>query len=152
MKFKPLFISLCVSTLISCSYHFYSKEEAIKLAKKRDYKKYGSIVIEDDNEILKVLVRDSNFQKMDEIYHFSEDGKQIKYTLIASCDSCFQKFLFKIITSDKFKWRKLNDSTYYSKYSFKRILNIHKSTYSFDIIKHNQSKIECELLLKNAEK
>lgn len=151
MKIKALFIVLCVSTLFSCSYHIYTKEEAIKVAKKRDYKKDGSIVIEEDNKILKVFSRDSNYQKMDEIYHFDDNGKQIKYTLIASCNLCFQKYLLKIMTTEAYKWKRVNDSTYLSKYSLKRVLNIHKSTYSYDVLEHTQTKKEYELVLKNPE-
>jgi hypothetical protein len=151
MKIKTLFFILWLSVFASC-YHMYTKKEVIKHVKKNNQKKNVNIIIEDDNSVLKVLVRDSNYQKLDEIYHFNDEDKQLKYTLIASCDSCFQKFLLKEISTDGYKWKKLNDSTYLSKYSLKRILNIHKSTYSYDVVKHNLSKKEYEDLLKNAER
>jgi hypothetical protein len=56
------------------------------------------------------------------------------------------------MNNDGYKWRKLNDSTYVSKYNFKRFLNVHKSTFSFDIVQHNLSKKEYENLIKIAEK
>ena len=149
---KSFFTILCIAVFASCSYHIYTKEEAIKVSKKRDIKKDGSIVIEDDNRILKVLTRDSNYQKLDEIYQFNDDGKQLKYTLIAFCDSCFQKYLLKEMANKDCKWKKLNDSTYISTYSFKRFLNIHKSIFSFDIVQHDRSRKEYENLIKNAEK
>ena len=150
MKIISLFIVLSVSAFFSCSFHQYTKGEALKVAKKRALKKDGGIVIEDDNKILKVLTRDSNYQKLDEIYQFDDNGKQVKYTLIASCDSCFQKYLLKITTYEAYKWKKLNDSTYLSKYNLKRVLNIHRSTYSYDVVKYNQSKKEYKLSLKKA--
>jgi hypothetical protein len=149
---KALFIFLCIAVLGSCStYHIYTKEEAIKVAKKRDIKKDGSIVIEDDNRILKVLTRDSSYQKLDEIYQFNDDGKQLKYSVIASCDSCFQKYFLKEINNDGYKWKKLNDSTYISKYNLKCFLNVHKATFSFDIAQHHLSRNEYENLIKIAE-
>ncbi len=151
-KAKALVTIFCTTVLISCSNHFYTKGEAIKIAKKGNIKKSGRKVIEDDNSILKVLTRDSNFLKLDEIYYFNDDGKQLKYTYFAFCDSCFQKSLLKVLTKDGYKWTKFNDSTYISKYSLKRFLNIHKSTYSFDIVQHNLSRNECKNLIEHAEK
>ena len=150
---KVLFTFLCIVVLASCStYRFYTKQEAIKVAKKRDVKKDGSIVIEDDNRILKVLTRDSNYQKLDEIYQFDDDGKQLKFSIITSCDSCFQKYFLMAINNDSYKWKKLNDSTYISKYNFKRFLNIHKSKFSYDIVQHNLSKKEYKNLIQTVEK
>lgn len=130
----------------------YTKKEAIKFAKKRDVKNNGSIIIEDENRILRVLTRDTNYQNLDEIYEFNSEYKQLKYTMIAPCDSCFKKYLIKEIKNKGPKWRKLNDSTYISKYSLKRYLNIHKSTNSFDIVKHNLSKNDYKNLINNAVK
>lgn len=150
---KPIFSILFIAVFASCStYHFYTKEEVIKSAKKRDVKTDGNIVIEDNNRILKVLVRDSNFVKVDEIYEFNDDGKQLKYSIFASCDSCFQKYFLKEVNNVGCKWKKLNDSTYISKYSLKSVLNVHKSKYSLDIVKQNLSKKDYNNLINNAEK
>ena len=152
-KIKKLFTFLCITAFMSCiSYHVYTKDEAIKVAKKRAIKNNDSIVIEDNNRILKVLTRDSNYQKLDEIYQFNDDGKQFKYSLIASCDSCFQKYLIEEMNIDAYKWKKLNDSTYISKYSLKSFLNIHKSTYSLEIVQHQLNRDEYESLIKNVKK
>jgi hypothetical protein len=147
---KALFICLCISVVASaCNfYHFYTKKEVIKNAKKRERKKKGSVIIEDDNSLVKILTRDSSYQKVDEVFEFNDNGTQHKYTIIASCDSCFQKFLSTTISSHIYKWKKLNDTTYISKYSLKRFLNIHPSTHSYDMVEHNQSRIECKNLIK----
>ena len=148
---KALFTFLCIAVFASCStFHIYTKEETIKVAKKSDIKK--DIVIEDDNRILKVLTRDSNYQKLDEIYQFNDNGEQIKYSIIATCDSCFQKYFLKEMNNNGYKWKKLNDSTYVSKYSLKSFLNVHKSTFSFDIVKRDLGRNEYENLIKNAAK
>ena len=134
MKLPALFLSLLLITFISCSYHFYTKDEVIKRVKKGAYGKGENIVIEDSGNIVKVLVRDSNYQKLDEIYNFDENGKQLKYVVIASCDSCFKKYLAKKLDNKYYKWEKLTDSTYLSKQSPKSILTIHKSAYSYEIL------------------
>ena len=150
---KVLLSFLFIAVFASCSsYHVYTKDEAIKVAKKRDIKKDGSVVIENDNTILKILTKCSNYQKVDEIYQFNDDGKQLKYSLIASCDSCFQKILLKEMNNDGYKWKKLNDSTYISKYNLKRFLYVHKSTFSYDVVLHDLNKIEYEGLIKLAKK
>lgn len=110
-----------------------------------------NIIIKDEGSILKVLARDSNYQHLDEIYQYNDKGEQVKYSLIAYCDSCFQKYLSKSLKEDFYKWERVNDSIYLSKYRFKSVLSIHKSIYSYDIVKHNRSKLECENLLKTGQ-
>lgn len=146
-KFLFAFLSIVIFTSCSAS-HFYNKEEAIKFAKKRDLNNDGSIVIQEDKNILKVLTRKSNYQNVDEIYQFDEDGKQLKYSLIASCDSCYQKYFSKIFNNGGYQWKKINDSTYISKYRIKRLLNVHQATFSYDIVLHYLSKKEYENLVQ----
>ena len=150
---KFLFAFLSIVILASCSAgHFYNKEEAIKFAKKRDLNNDWSIIIQEDKNILKVFTRDGNYQNVDEIYQFGEDGKQLKYSLIASCDSCYQKYFSKTFNNSGYQWKKINDSTYISKYKIKRILNVHKSTFSYDIVLHYLSKKEYENFVQTKAK
>ncbi len=142
---KHFLTFLSIVALASCStFHNYTKKEAIEVAKKRNI----NIVIEDNDKILKVLTRDSNYRKLDEIYQFNDAGKQVKYSIIAFAEECFQDYLLKEINNDAYKWKKLNDSTYISKYNLKRYLNVHKSTFSFDIVQHDLSRNEYENLIK----
>lgn len=137
---KMLLSILCMLCLASCSYHAYTKAEVIRFAQKRDVKKDGRVVIEDENRVLKCLVRDERFQKLDNIYEFDENGKQIKYSVIAYCDSCFQKYLSKEVSSKVYQWQPLNDTTYISKYACKRYLKVYPSTFSFHILVHDLSR------------
>ncbi len=150
---KIILTFLCFTLLISCSsLHFYTHKEALNLAKKRS-KKYGNVVIEDNNSILKVQTTDkSNNQKADETYHFDDNGKQLNYTFVASCDTCFNAFLQKELKKKEYKWRKLNDSTYISRYNLRRFLNIHTSTLSLECTKHNLSKVEHKSLIATTKK
>jgi hypothetical protein len=89
---KIVFTFLFVATFTSCLTHFYTKDEIIKLDKKRVKKKIeGSIMIDDKNNVVLTMLRDSNYQEMESIFYFNTKGKQIKHTLINSCDSCFKK-------------------------------------------------------------
>ena len=92
-----------------------------------------NIIMNDKDTILQVLLRDSNYQKLDETYHFDNNGKQLKYILVSSCDSCFQKFL--AIGLKQNRWKKLNDTTYYAG---KRMLNVHQSIHSFEVVQYKQ--------------
>lgn len=150
-KIHFLFFSFFLLVFISCSFRLFTKDEIIALTKKNAKKNDEQKVIEDNNGILKILTRDVRFAKVDEIYHFSEEGKQLKYTLISTCDSCFQKYLLNTKTTKPFGWRRFDDSTYFSKYSIKRVLKIHNSTFSYDVLENNQSKKEYELLFKYAK-
>lgn len=145
---KTLLFIVCLLGLASCSYHAYTKAEAIRFVKKRDVKKDGRIVIEDEGTVLKCLVRDERFQKLDNIYEFDETGKQIKYSVVAYCDSCFQKYLLKEVNSKVYQWQPLNDTTYISKYACKRYLKVHPSTFSYDIVLHSLSRNVYNELIK----
>jgi hypothetical protein len=94
----PIFIA---TICLSCSFHPLNREEAIRLSKKSSRKVNQKVIIEDSNRILKVLTRDSRYRDLDVIYHFDDSGKQLKYTLIANCDSCFQIYISKIVNEKK---------------------------------------------------
>lgn len=150
MKTKLIAVCYCIFACSAC-YHFNNKTETINFTKKRQEKTHVNLVIEDEGKILRILVRDTNFQHLDEVYQFSDEGEQLKYSNIAACDSCFQKYLANTLKSKSYQWKQLNDSTYLSKYSLKRVLNIHNSNFSYDIVKHNRSKQEYNILLKRAK-
>ncbi len=146
---KVLFVFLLLTTFNSCTYHYYSKPEAIRVNKKAISKSNEKTIIEDNDRILKVLTRDSNYSPLDIIYKFDSNDKQIEYTLIAGCDSCFQKYCQKELNNKYFKWKKLNDTTYISPYIQKRFLYIHQSTLTYLIMQHSLSKMEYDSLIKN---
>ena len=133
---KTIIILFIIVGVTSCT-HFYTKNEVIKREKRNQKKKNIHSFIEDEGRILKVLVRDSNLQKLDEIYEFYEDGTQLRYSLIAYCDSCFQINLLHLLKGNGYNWKKINDSTYVSKNKFNRLLNIHNFKFSYDIIKQS---------------
>lgn len=151
MKYiNRIILVFVLSIFASCAYHSYSKKEVIKISKNKQ-KYAGSITIEENNNTLKVLTRDSNFSKLDEVYQFNDKGKQTKYTVIASCDSCFEKYRKKLLTNKNYKWKKLNDSTYIANYNFKQYLHIHKSIFAYDIVQHNLSKSAYKNLITSVE-
>jgi len=141
---KALLLILMGMSFASCSFHLYTKEEVLKNAKKKS--KVRQIIDESDNTVT-ILTRDSNYQKLDVIYAFDNAGKQLNYTLTASCDSCFQKLLKQRLRENAYRWKKINDSTYLSKYTLKRYLHIHKSIHSYNIVQHNLSKTEYNILI-----
>ena len=130
----------------------YSKKEFIKAAKHDAKKKHQKIIIEDDDRTVKLFIRDSSYQKLDEVVQFDDRNAQTNYTLIANCDSCFQKNLSEVLHYKGFKWQQLNDSTYLSRYYLKRVLYIHPSQSSFEIIKSISNRNEYNELRKTAKK
>ena len=105
MTKQAVFICLSVIIFCSCSYHFYNKQEVIRDAKSRNRKGIKTVV-HDEGRVLKVSTRDSNYQKLDVVYKFDDTGKQIKYMVMAYCDSCFQKYVAEIVSSKNYKWKK----------------------------------------------
>jgi hypothetical protein len=122
------------------------------MGNKNKFKKTGKMVIEGDGNTIQLQEGVDNVQKINETYHFADDGSMLKYTLISSCDTCYHLNLSKTLKSNAYKWKQLNDSTYLSAYYLKRMLNIHASALSYEIVQHNFSRKECSVLIKNAKK
>ena len=148
---KLLFAFLFLTTSISCNIYF-TKKQALRAVKKSAIKDDAYTVIEDHDRMVKVTTRDSNYQPLDLIYKFDKHDKQIEYTLIASCDSCFQKYLKTEMSKPFFKWKKLDDSTYISPCWAKSFLYIFPSALTFQIVQHHLSREECNSLRKIAVK
>ncbi len=150
---SPICILLCVLFCTSCSIcHVYTKSEVIRNAQKNDVKKNGNIIIVEEQRSVKLLTRDSNFQKVDVIFEFDDNGKQLKYTVAATCDSCFRKYLLKEIEKKSYKWQMLNDSTYVSKFAFHLMLHVHKAAYAYDIVKHDLTRKQYMDLIRSSSK
>lgn len=148
MKIKALILTLGILSLFSCTADMYNKRQVYRSAVKSQKKQ--RTIIQEEGNILK-LIHIGNIDSLNvvEEYEFDEYNAQIKYTMTASCEPCFQQNLQKVLNNYVFVWRKLNDSTYISSQGFKVFLNIHKTAYSFDISKHNYSNEQRKALIRN---
>jgi hypothetical protein len=84
-------------------------------------------VLNETDSSIHFQFRDSRLLHADFIYLFDEKGKCRTEISIASCDSCFKKYLNAAIDRKKYGWQKLNANTYISSFSKKMLLEIPSS-------------------------
>lgn len=68
--------------------------------------------------------RDEKLLPADFIYHFDRNDKCNAEIVIASCDSCFNKYLQRALARTKFGWKKLKENLYVSGFAQKMMLEI----------------------------
>jgi hypothetical protein len=126
MKLKLVtFLSLIIT---SASYSQglinLNKQEARKHFEDYIQKEKVKAKIEETDSSMLFLIRDTSVRNVDPVLHFNESGKCDKETTISSCDSCAQKYLNAALSYKQFRWTKINNTTYLSKFSKKLILEI----------------------------
>ena len=123
-----LALTLILSCLVCLSYG-QGYIDGYKRPIRKEMEKYGSKehlgshVVETDSTI-HLIVRDSAYWAFDMVFHFNHRGRCDSETRITPCDSCFHKYLNEALTNKKYAWTKENDSTYISRPSKNRVLQI----------------------------
>ena len=80
---------------------------------------------------LEVKISGKNVIDADYTYKFDLSGKCISQKTITRCDSCHQALLQSVLDLKKYKWRKLNQNQYVSKFSKKVLLEIQELDQTF---------------------
>ena len=124
-----------------------AKSHLLKYEKENNLK---TVLVETDSS-LTLQVRDSSKQPMDVIVNFGPSGKITSEARVASCDSCFQKYLSHALEKENLGWIKINEGRYLSKFSKKLLLEIpmDNKSYSFIIRKQNWSRREYQSRLSS---
>lgn len=139
MKIKLItFLSLIITSTSYCQgFINLNKQKTRKLFDDYTQKEKLKTKIEETDSSMLFLIRDTSVRSVDLVLHFNESGKCDKETMISSCDSCAQKYLNKALSYKQFRWTKINDTTYLSKFSKKLILEINPAIPFSHIIKRS---------------
>lgn len=86
------------------------------------------VLLRQTDTSLHFSVRDPRVLPADYSYTFDGSGKCKEETIIANCDSCFNKFLQSALHNKRYRWIKLNDRLYISGFAQKRLLEIPVNT------------------------
>jgi hypothetical protein len=81
--------------------------------------------VETNDQYVVLHVKDSSFQPASFYYYFDERGKCNQEKTISFCDSCFIKYRDELLNRKQYEWVKINDTVYVSKFSKKRMLELH---------------------------
>jgi hypothetical protein len=154
MKIPVLFflILLCISSpaqlYINKSWNEVKRELEKRVAKNDSLQ---TTLTETDTSLV-FSFKDPKVLPSDFIYSFEGQGKCTRETIIAYCDSCYNKFLKNALSHKQFEWIKLSDRMYVSKYSKKLMLEIaaNNKDHSFTIrrMKWNRSAYRALLKMK----
>ena len=132
----------------SQNYLNYDKATAKRYLHKYTVKEKVQTKMEETETTISFFVRDTSKQNLDFLLHYDQSGMCDKEELILSCDSCFKKILNETLSVKRFKWTKVNDNCYFSKYSKRLVLTIQNDVpFSFRIERNKISKQEFEQLI-----
>lgn len=94
------------------------RKDLLKYTKKQNFK----TVLEEHDDKIVFLIRDSSIRPLDQIIYFDEKGKCKQEVRKFDCDSCGQKYLAKVLGIKSYKWKKVGSNQYYSTFALKRLL------------------------------
>jgi hypothetical protein len=141
MKSFVFILALVTTLLANCHGQGFinkSRKELLKhLESERMKPGNPAAVISVSDSSITYSVRDDNMKPADFIYSFNTKGKCVSEKVIASCDSCFQKYLSAVLAKEKYRWKKMTDHQYASKYTFRLLLEINpgNAQYTYQILR-----------------
>ena len=135
-------------TSFSQDYLNYDKATAKRYLHKYTVRQKVQTKMEETDTTLSFFVRDTSKQNLDFLLHYDQSGMCDKEESILSCDSCFKKILNETLSVKRFRWAKVNDNCYFSKYSKRLVLTIQNDVpFSYRIERNKISKQEFEQLI-----
>ncbi|MDZ4806965.1 MAG: hypothetical protein SGI96_01705 [Bacteroidota bacterium] len=144
-----LFLLLLPATGFSQNFIGRSKAQ-VKKYLQRQIAKYDSLTISltDNDSALLYSIKAGETLPADFIYGFNKSRKCQSERIIAGCDSCFNKFLKKLLSEKKYEWKKINENQYVSKYAARRMIELPplNNNFSYTILKTDWNKDMYKLL------
>lgn len=130
---------------------------ATKTSSKKQFSKYAKAnklqtVTKETDSTLTLLVRDTSVQNLDIFLHFNDRGKCDNETTTLSCDSCYDKFIAKVLQNRNNKWLKVGADIYFSKHNQLVLTARINNKFSYSVTRSNLERSEYrEILTKQHE-
>lgn len=109
-----------------------------------------SATYEQTDTSLTLQIRDPKYQPVDFIFRF--ENKRCVEELRVGCDSCVNKYLEEALQVKVYGWTKVNESSYVSKRSYRRMMVVMKEPSSLVIRRMKWSRDEYEAALARKQK
>lgn len=124
------------------------KKEVAQL--KKTIPAYTFSVSETDST-LTITKTDADKNREEALLEFDEAGKCRSELRTFNCDHCFKQELEALLGIDKYKWKKINENQYISKFEENLMIELptENKTNSFSIIRTNWSKLLYDMLTGN---
>lgn len=80
-----------------------------------------------------------------------ESGKCMTEETVSSCESCYRKYLDRLLAMKKYEWKKINENQYVSRFSDYLMIEIQQddNEFSFTLIKTDWTRPLYDLLKKD---
>jgi hypothetical protein len=112
-----------------------SSQQLIDQSKAKVKKELKKYVAANNNDTLSVRLAETDSSLLVSVtgptvspvsfyYSFDRTGKCISQETKASCESCLEKFLSQALERKEYKWRKINENQYVSRFSKRLLLEI----------------------------
>ncbi|MBL0068476.1 MAG: hypothetical protein KA428_09015 [Chitinophagaceae bacterium] len=151
---KASLVLLLLFPVIGFSQHFIgkSKPQVMKELQKQIVKNDSlTITLTDTDSGLVYSIKAQKVLPADFVYSFDNTGKCQSEKVIAGCDSCYKKFLQKVLAEKKYDWKKINENQYISKYESRMMIELptDNKNYQYTILKTEWTKELYDILNGN---
>ena len=104
---------------------------------------------ETDSSLLLTSI-DTRLGEIQETSRFDKNNKCTSQTFKATCDSCMQGLLSRLLSRKSYQWKKINENQYVSRFEDRILLElpIDPGDYSFTVFRAQWTKELYDLLLK----
>jgi hypothetical protein len=153
MILRPVIVIWLLLPMACFSQSFINKSKPRALAMLAKYNAgpaFEKPVISQTDSTVSMLVKEPGGRNTTFIFRFDKKGKCQSEEIIASCDSCYKKYLQAALDQKKYKWKKINENQYISSYSKKKMIELppEKNDFSYTILRTEWSKKLYRLLLQ----
>ena len=124
-----MFLTCCtVKVVFSQMFIDQTREKARKkLAQLKVHDFRLNVTIVESDSTFSYLIRDKFAQNFDLTLYFDNNNRCYKERKVWTCDTCFQQILNNFLANQYYGWTKTNDTTYYSRFSYRIILTTPKA-------------------------
>lgn len=147
---------ILISTILILIVSWAQSQEyinATKTSSKKQFSKYAKAnklqtVTKETDSTLILLVRDTSVQRLDIFLHFNNRGKCDNETTTLSCDSCYDKFIAKVLQNRNNTWIEVGADLYFSKHNQLILTTRANNTFSYSVTRSNPERREYREILK----
>ena len=143
-------ILLSLPLLGHAQIHINESKEAIKntIEQLKSYNPASTFTIAETDSSLNVVQQDADNQRIEKNFSFDKNGKCQNEFILYTCQNCYAKTLQTILSKTSYKWKKINENQYISRFEDKLMLELpsEKDVYKIYIIRANWNKIIYDMI------
>ncbi len=110
-----------------------------------------SVSTSETDSTLTIIKTDGDKNKEETFLAFDRDGRCQSQLQVFNCDHCYKQELEKLLSIERYQWKKINENQYISKFEAKLMIELptQDKTNTFNIIRTDWSKLLYDMLTGN---